>query len=397
MTPKLDSATSIGAQRADVAARMRESQAEIEQAVLARAAALLGPVRDLDPQFIEGQREAAAAAVEYGIRAIEVGEERLREVPAVFHAQARLTARSGVSMDTMMRRYFAGYVLLGDFLLREGDHCSLRGTALQCIMRDTAVVFDRLITTMAEEYQRELQGRYASPDARLAARVRALLSGELMSAPDLDYDFEGWHLGALASGGESLDGLRALAQRLDRRLLAVRADEDIVWAWFGGRKAIDPDLLDSTLTSIWPEGCRLALGESARGIAGWRLTHRQALAVLPVAKRSGSGRVQYADAALLASLLQDDLLIGSLQERYLVPLAAERDGGAALRETLRAFFSSNRNVSSAAALLGVNRNTVTNRLRVVEEKIGRSLTSSGAEIEAALRLFDLDDGAHQPG
>jgi len=375
---------------------MRECRAEIEQAVLSRAAALLGSTRDLDPEFLEGQREAVGAAVDFGIRAVEVGEERLREVPTVLHAQARLTARSGVSMDTMMRRYFAGYVLLGDFLMREADRCSLRGVALQRIMRDTATVFDRLITTMAEEYQRELQGRHASSEARLAARVRALLDGELMDAAEIDYEFDAWHLGAVVAGSGGAEGARELARRLDRRLLLVRADDDTVWAWFGGRRPVQAEALDSALSADWPEPLSIALGESARGLAGWRLTHRQAQAVLPVAKRTGSDRVEYADAALLASVLQDDLLISALQERYLVPLTTERDGGATLRATLRAFFSSDRNVSSAAALLGVSRHTVTNRLRIVEEKIGRSLTSSGAEIEAALRLDDLDDGRLQP-
>jgi hypothetical protein len=387
---------SISDQRAAVAIRLRECRAEIEQAVLARAAALLESTRDLDPEFLEGQREAAGAAVDYGIRAIEIGEERLREVPAVFHSQARLTARSGVSVDTMMRRYFAGYVLLGDFLMREADSCSLRGAALQCIMRDTAVVFDRLISTMAEEYQREMEGRYASPEARLAARARALLSGELMDAAEIDYEFDCWHLGAIVTG-DGLDALRELARRLDRRLLLVRSDDDTTWAWFGGRRPVDAEEIDAGLSAVWPEGSSLALGESARGLAGWRLTHRQAQAVLPVARRQGSGFVRYADAALVASLLQDDLLAGSLRERYLAPLASERDGGATLRETLRAFFSSNRNVSSAAAVLGVNRHTVTNRLRLVEERVGRSLTSSGAEIEAALRLHELDDEARAFG
>ena len=388
---------SIGDQRAAVAVRLRECRTEIEQAVLARAAALLESTRDLDPEFLEGQREAAAAAVDFGIRAIEIGEERLREVPAVFHAQARLTARSGVSVDTMMRRYFAGYVLLGDFLMREADSCSLRGAALQCIMRDTAVVFDRLVSTMAEEYQREMEGRYASPEARLAARARALLSGELMDAAEIDYEFDAWHLGAIAGGGAACDALRELARRLDRRLLLVRSDDETLWAWFGGRRPIETEEIDDVLSSVWPAETSLAIGESGRGLAGWRLTHRQAQAVLPVARRAGSGYVRYADAALLASLLQDDLLAGSLRERYLAPLASERDGGATLRETLRAFFSSNRNVSSAAALLGVNRHTVTNRLRLVEERVGRSLTTSGAEIEAALRLHDLDGGAPRFG
>jgi hypothetical protein len=264
-------------------------------------------------------------------------------------------------------------------------------------MRDTAVVFDRLISTMAEEYQREMEGRYASPEARLAARVRALLSGELMDAAEIDYEFDGWHLGAIVTGTDGLDALRELAPRLDRRLLLVRLDDDTTWAWFGGRRPVDAEEIDAGLSSLWPEGSSLALGESARGLAGWRLTHRQAQAVLPVARRAGSGYVRYADAALLASLLQDDLLAGSLRERYLAPLASERDGGVTLRETLRAFFTSDRNVSSAAALLGVNRHTVTNRLRLVEERIGRSLTTSGAEIEAALRLHDLDGGAQNFG
>jgi hypothetical protein len=376
---------------------MRECRGEIEQAVLSRAASLLGSTRDLDPEFLEGQRESVAAAVDYGLRAIEIGEERLRDVPALFHAQARLTARSGVSLDTMMRRYFAGYVLLGDFLMREAALCELRGTALQCIMRDTAVVFDRLISTMSEEYQRELQGRYSSTEARLAARVRALLSGELLDAAEIDYEFDAWHLGALATGSGTFDALKKLAQKLDRRLLLVQADDDTVWAWFGGRRLFQCEELDMILSAVWPEECNLAVGEPAHGIAGWRLTHRQAQAVLPIARRTGPGRVQYADAALLASLLQDDLLVGSLQERFLAPLASERDGGATLRATLRAFFSSDRNVSSAAALLGVNRHTVTNRLRLAEERIGRSLSSSGAEIEAALRLYDLDGGAQQFG
>ena len=382
--------SSIRSQREAVAARMRECRAEIDHAVLSRAEALLGPVRDLDPQFLEGQRTAAAAAVDYGIKAIEIGEERLREVPAVFHAQARLTARSGVSVDTMMRRYFAGYVLLGDFLMREADRCSLNGMTLQCIMRDTAVVFDRVVTTMAEEYQRELQGRYSSPEARRAARVRALLSGEILDAAEIDYSFREWHLGALADGAGADDALRELAQRLDRRMLLIRADEDTAWAWFGGRRPVEPETLEEVLGSCWSEELSLALGDPGQGIAGWRLTHRQAQAVFPVARRSASGWVRYADAALVASFLQDDLLVDSLRERYLAPLASERDGGEALRATLRAFFTSNRNVSSAAALLGVTRQTVANRLRIVEDKVGRSLTTGGAEMEAALRVHDLE-------
>jgi hypothetical protein len=380
-------------QRAAVADRLRECRPEIEQAVLARSAVLLEETPGLDAEFIDGQRVAVATAVNYGIDAIELGEERMREVPALFHAQARLNARCGVALDTMMRRYFAGYVLLGDYLMREADGCSLGGAVLQCIMRDTAAVFDRLVSTMAEEYLREARARHSTPEERMAARVRALLRSEILEAPEIDYRFEAWHLGAVASGSGAHAAVRVLARQLDRRLLAIRSDEDAVWAWFGGRGPLEADELAATVTAHWPEGLDLALGDPAVGMAGWRQTHRQAQAVFPIARRSEASYVTYGDAAMLASVLQDDLYATSLRERYLAPLASERDGGATLRATVRAFFSANRNVSSAAAALGVGRHAVTNRLRVVEEKIGQPLTEAGAEFEAALRLHELHAGA----
>lgn len=385
--------TSFTRQRAAVADRLRECRGEIEQAVLTRSAVLLESTPGLDAEFIEAQRIAVAAAIDYGIDAIELGEERLREIPPLFHAQARLNARSGVSLDTMMRRYFAGYVLLGDFLMREADGCELSGAVLQCIMRDTAVVFDRLISAMTEEYLREARARHSTPEERMAARVRALLKGELLEAAEIDYRFDGWHLGVVATGSGGLGAVRQLASRLDCRLLLVRADEETVWGWFGSRAHLDAESLDTALSGGWPAGPELALGEAASGLAGWRLTHRQAQAVLPIVKRSEQSYVRYGEAALLASVFQDDLLATSLKERYLAPLASERDGGATLRATLRAFLSANRNVSSAAAALGVGRHAVTNRLRIVEERIGQPLTSVGAELEAALRLQELNGEA----
>ena len=99
--------------------------------------------------------------------------------------------------------------------------------------------------------------------------------------------------------------------------------------------------------------------------------------------------MRYGDVALLVSALQDELLVSSLHRLYLEPLEAERDGGKALRETLRAYFAAGRNVSSAGAALGVNRNTVANRLRAVEAAIGRPISSRAAEVEIALRLADI--------
>ncbi len=55
------------------------------------------------------------------------------------------------------------------------------------------------------------------------------------------------------------------------------------------------------------------------------------------------------------------------------------------RETLRAYFEADRNVSSTAAALGVDRRTVRNRIGAIEELLGRPLRGSLADLEIALR------------
>ena len=59
-------------------------------------------------------------------------------------------------------------------------------------------------------------------------------------------------------------------------------------------------------------------------------------------------------------------------------------------KTLRAYLAADRNATSAAAALGVNRNTIAERLRAIEATLGRPLSACGPELEAALRLAELD-------
>jgi DNA-binding PucR family transcriptional regulator len=91
---------------------------------------------------------------------------------------------------------------------------------------------------------------------------------------------------------------------------------------------------------------------------------------------------------VLAAIGRDDLLETSLRQLYLEPLEGGRDGGKVARETLRAYFAADRNVSSTAAALGVDRRTVRNRIRAIEELLGRPLRGSLADLEIALRLDD---------
>ena len=102
--------------------------------------------------------------------------------------------------------------------------------------------------------------------------------------------------------------------------------------------------------------------------------------------------VRYSDVTLLASILRDDLAIASLRRLYLAPLEDRRDGEN-LRIALRAYFQAGRNVSSAAAALGLNRRTLSKRLQAAERILGRPLESLAADLEVALSLDALESPA----
>jgi hypothetical protein len=380
--------------RAELAVRLRARRGEIEEVALTRTHAIADST-DADPLYREGLGSAVAIALDYALETIERGEGRALPPPPALLAQARMAARSGIGLDTVLRRYQAGYGLLGDFLIEEVERSGLYGAdALRGLLRNQAAVFDRLLAAIGEEYVRESQSRPSSPDRRRAELVQRLLDGELTGSPELTYELSTHHLGLIASGRDVAAMLRGIAASLDRRLLLVDRDDTSAWAWLGGRVPLDPEELQRLGEPMCSEGGTLAVGEPAEGLPGWRLTHRQAAAALPVALRGGTPFIRYADVAVLASVLGDHLLESSLHRLYLAPLEESRDGGASLRETLRAYFAADRNVSSAAAALGASRNTVTARLVLIEQKLGRPLASCIVDLEVALRLEKLDQASN---
>jgi PucR C-terminal helix-turn-helix domain/GGDEF-like domain len=377
--------------REDLHARLSARWPEVEQAVLTRVFTVEDPSESLaDAEYMEGLREAVKASLGYGLASVKLGEERSPPVPPALLTQTRVAARNGVSLETVLRRCFAGNALFVDFIVEEaeaGGH--IERAELQSPLRTQATIFDRLIAAVSEEYACEEQERSLSTRQREAKRIERLLAGELVDTTELSYRLEDHHLGAIASGPGAVEALRELAAALDRRLLFVEREEETVWAWLGGRTDIPADELKAKLDA-WPEKLPLAFGERAQGLTGWRLTHRQARAAWPIALRGPQRVVCYAEVALLAAVLQDDLLATSLRQLYLAPLEEERDGGETARATLRAYFAAGRNVSSAAAAVGVSRRTVANRLRAIEERLGLRVHDCAAEIEAALRLDDLN-------
>jgi sugar diacid utilization regulator len=228
-----------------------------------------------------------------------------------------------------------------------------------------------------------------------AERVEKLLSGELLDSSGLAYDFNLHHVALVASGSEATEAVGDLASATGPAHLVVARGEKQVWGWVGKGERFSPEELEALASDSRDairrrdSGTRLAIGEPGQGLAGWRLSHHQAKAALAVAQLGPDPVVRYADVAMLATILKDELLMSSLQHLYLEPLDGGRDGGEELRRTLRAYFEADRNVSAAAAAVGVTRQAVARRLRSAEERLGRPIGALGADLEIALRLEAL--------
>jgi hypothetical protein len=343
--------------------------------------------------------------VDHGLTGVELGEGWSGSIPPASAAQARRAARAGVSLDTVLRRYVVGSTLLGDCLMREAEHGGLAagGAVLRDVLGVQAAMLDRLLAAVTAEYTSELERAARSPGRRRGELVERLLAGDPADSEDpadpgveLGYEFDAWHLAAIAVGAAAEEILRRLAAALDRRLLCVARGEQTVWGWLGGQRELPPGEVERLLLGERTAEVSLALGEPGSGVEGWRLSHRQAREARRIALLRPRRLTRYADVALVASMLQDPPLAHSLVETFLSPLGGDRNGGAALRETLRAYFAAERNASSAAGALGVTRHTVENRLRAIEQKLGRTLRTHHAELEIALRLEELAEPCPPP-
>lgn len=375
--------------RCALASHLKARRDELDEAVLLRIKSLGSTDGEPDPRYWDQLRLAVGTAIDYGLGVID-GSERMGALPpALLISQARLAARAEIPLDAVMRRYFSGFALLGDMVLQEGERCRVPQSVLQALMREQSLRFELLLEAVGNAYRDEFG--IVSRDAagrKLVGRIQRLLKGEPADWSGLGYSFDASHIAVVGVGEAVKDAVRDLASAFDRQLLVAHPEDEVVWAWIGGREEIADDAFDRALASVASSELVLAVGEPNDGRAGWNLSHRQAEAALPIALRRQQA-VRYCEVAILASLVQDDLLAASLATMYLAPLRGDADGGQVARETLRAYFGSNRNVTSAAAALGVNRRTLASRISAIENKIGRPIASSPAQVEAALLLDEL--------
>ena len=389
---KSDHTASLHRLRSTLAERLRARLPEFAGMIFAHIRDMPHPAGDGnagrgDVEYEAGLHAAVTAAIDYSFMGIEHGDEWSGPIPPAVAEQARRAARSGVSITILLLRTSAARVALRELIIREADQ--LPGQTLRKLLGPQELLLNAVMDTLMVEHERERDRLEGSAEQRRADVVRQLLAGTRLDASELRYEFDAWHIGVVASGKTASNAVRDLAARLDRHILRVPRGEEIVWAWLGGQRKLAIADVERVLSTEQAKGVSLAIGEPGQGIDGWRLTHRQAQEALLVSLSKPQRLTRYADVLLLAAVLGNDTHARSLQAIYLSPLASQRDGGAALRKTLSAYFARDHNVNATAGDLEIDRGTVRGRLRKIEQLLGCSLHACQAELEVSLRLEEL--------
>jgi PucR C-terminal helix-turn-helix domain/GGDEF-like domain len=334
------------------------------------------------------------------------------EPPAAAVEYARRLAQRGVPLHALVRSYRVGH---GRFLRWCLDEVARRvqdGPAAAAVtgrLLDLSFRYiDRVSERMIIAYQLERDRWLLSHTAARAARVRSLLAEERSDVDAaenaLGYPLRQHHLGMVSwipeptQGGEGLGRLDrlslALAEALSCRArpLFVPCDESVAWTWLpiGGRADIAYDQLPKTVEDQ-DASARIAVGEPAPGVDGFRQTHRQALRAQDVANvaRPAPRATTFSHVGPVALLLPDLEATRGWVWQVLGRLADDDEHEGRLRETLRVFLATGNSFTTTAERLVLHRNSVQYRVRKAEEAIGHRIQDRRADVELALRVCQV--------
>jgi hypothetical protein len=319
---------------------------------------------------------------------------------------ARRQAQHGTPLTALLRSYRLGHTCFADWLFRElaqqTDDAQLITAATLSISRIVAGYVDQTSEEIVAAYTRERENWLRNRSAVRAARIRDLLSGERIdvSAAEatLGYRLRQYHVGVVCWAADTVRASDSIA-RLERVIGHVAAqaactgdplfmprDESSAWAWLplGIRDRFDSAAGEADTG----DDIRLAFGDAARGTAGFRLTHQQAVAAQAVALAAGSPAprtVSFSQVAPVAMMLGSAELLRAWVLATLAGLATDDEQHARLRDTLLAFLRSGGSYKATAEQLTLHKNTVQYRVRKAVEGLGQPLDGYRNEVELALQ------------
>lgn len=403
--------------------------AELRHSAAAVAADTVSLVRGEMPElFVDSQRvEEAMSSTEESVRLfaqlLEVGGDPAHsDLPPSTLAIMRSAVWRQMPLSWHSRFYRLAHEhvwhwLYGRVLERTVDDAD-RASALDLVTRMLFQFIDRSTTRADEAYEVEretwLQGAAASRAAAIDDLLADRDQDERSLSARLRYDLTRHHIGAVvwwdhpSHGAASLPELSETVAQIGRSNGAESSithplGSSAVAGWFSRRRHFEGDVklgLGKDGGSPLPEGVKVAVGESAAGVNGFKLTHAQAERARQVATLGPPGDVigtRYRDVAVLALCASDPEHATQFVRRTLGSLAADEESTRRLAMTLNVYLRENQSRTRAAADLSVHPNTVNYRVRRAEELLGRTIDEDSLDLRLALNMLPLLNGLEALG
>jgi hypothetical protein len=226
--------------------------------------------------------------------------------PAAAVEYARRLAQRGTPLTALLRAYRVGHARFSDWLLRElarqVSEAKMISAATLGMSGIVAGYIDQTSEEVVAAYAQERENWLRNRCEARTARIRDLLSGgriELGAAETiLGYRLRQYHVGLVCWAGDAT-GTADEISRLECAVSHVAAqaacsgdpvflpyDESSAWAWLplGIRDTFDAA---AASTADLAGDIHFAFGDVAKGPAGFRLTHQQAVAAQAVALAPG--------------------------------------------------------------------------------------------------------------
>jgi DNA-binding PucR family transcriptional regulator len=366
------------------------------------------PVLAADAALADALRESVLDNVTTVLRVFELRPEpeTVRAPPAAVDYARRL-AQHGVPISALLRTYRLGQAAFQQAVLTEIGRADLDAATVAAAAEELSTVaftyVDRISEEVVAAYQQEHDDWMRNRTAARTARITALLASSEADLAEvektLNYRLDQSHIGLVVwsttktPGGDRLAVVERAISRLGqdagspRAPLTVVRDETTVWAWLP-RANVTP----VALAAPDDESVRVAVGEPAAGVEGFRRTHKQARQAQLVALSADADAQRpvtaWTDVGALALMCADRAALGEWVRETLGGLAAEDESTTRLRETLSTFLATGGSHTAAAQLLHMHKNTVQYRVRKAEEALGRPLSARRRDVELALQTCE---------
>nr|WP_155906395.1 MULTISPECIES: helix-turn-helix domain-containing protein [unclassified Mycolicibacterium] len=392
---------------AEIGARLDARFADITRSI----SALVSHIAELRGE--EQLQEILAASVAANVDAFFAAARHgisidLLHAPAAAIEHARRLAQRDISANALVRSYRLGHQGVLKEVLDEIRAAELDpALALDVFEVMSTISFnyiDRISQEVVEVYQQARESWLENRNRVRITEIRELLAG---GDVDIDaatvairYPLQRTHLAVVLWCDDSEDRLAEMERLVQQFAASIGAaeaplftsvDRATAWAWVAVPAAVVGDAVTWLGTLVPDDGPYVAVGTPQSGVAGFRLSYRQAEDARTVAVASGPQRRRFTAFShrgiALAALLGSNVdALSAWATEVLGPLACSTDSDQRLRETLQAFLKAGGSNKAAAEELHLHTNSVKYRVQRAIERRGRPIEDDRLDVEVALLL-----------